>query len=142
MTVDHLYCNRTFRECESTCTINGVTIPAGCTVMMPIQVLHRSVEHWEQPEMFRPERFDKCNFVMNLYILYLRFSPDEKESHNPMCFMPFGAGPRNCIGMKFALMEAKMCLTSLLRKYKFERAPDTQVILYKELCVVDDNFIN
>uniref|UniRef100_A0A1X7TPU3 Cytochrome P450 n=1 Tax=Amphimedon queenslandica TaxID=400682 RepID=A0A1X7TPU3_AMPQE len=103
----------TFRECENTCTINGVIIPAGCTVMIPIQVLHRSVEHWEQPEIFRPERF----------------SPHEKESHHPMCFMPFGAGPRNCIGMKLALMDAKMCLTSLLRKYKFERAPETQVPL-------------
>ncbi|XP_019851786.1 PREDICTED: cytochrome P450 3A24-like isoform X2 [Amphimedon queenslandica] len=103
----------TFRECENTCTINGVTIPAGCTVMIPIQILHRLVEHWEQPEIFRPERF----------------SPHEKESHHPMCFMPFGAGPRNCIGMKLALMEAKMCLTSLMRKYKFERAPDTQVPL-------------
>ncbi|XP_019850490.1 PREDICTED: cytochrome P450 3A19-like [Amphimedon queenslandica] len=81
--------------------------------MIPIQVLHQSVEHWEQPELFRPERF----------------SPDEKESRHPMCYMPFGAGPRNCIGMRFALMEAKMCLMNLLKKYKFERAPDTQVPL-------------
>ncbi|XP_019850488.1 PREDICTED: cytochrome P450 3A24-like isoform X3 [Amphimedon queenslandica] len=104
---------RTFRICENTCTINGVTIPAGCYIVIPIQVLHQSVEHWEQPELFRPERF----------------SPNEKESHHPMCYMPFGAGPRNCIGMRFALMEAKMCLMNLLRKYKFERAPDTQVPL-------------
>ena len=44
--------------CENTCMINGVTIPGGCGVLIPIQVLHQSVEHWEQPELFRPERFE------------------------------------------------------------------------------------
>ena len=41
--------------------------------------------------------------------------------------MPFGWGPRGCIGMRFALMEAKMAMVSVLRKFKFERAPDTEV---------------
>ncbi|XP_011407053.2 PREDICTED: cytochrome P450 3A17-like [Amphimedon queenslandica] len=69
------------------------------------------------------------NESLRIYAPGSMFSPHEKESHHPMCFMPFGAGPRNCIGMKLALMDAKMCLTSLLRKYKFERAPETQVPL-------------
>ena len=41
--------------------------------------------------------------------------------------MPFGWGPRNCVGTRFALMEAKMALLTILRKYKFKTAPDTQV---------------
>ena len=41
--------------------------------------------------------------------------------------MPFGWGPRNCVGSRFALMEAKMALLTILRKYKFRIAPDTQV---------------
>ena len=41
--------------------------------------------------------------------------------------MPFGMGPRNCIGMRFALMEAKMALLSILRRFKYERSPDTEV---------------
>lgn len=55
------------------------------------------------------------------------FSPEEKEGRNPLVFMPFGWGPRSCIGARFALMELKMTLLSVLRKYRFERAPDTEV---------------
>ena len=63
-----------------------------------------------------------------------RFSPEGKEGRNPLSHIPFGWGPRSCIGMRFALMEAKACLVSILRKYKFERSPDTQV-RFIELCM-------
>ena len=43
--------------------------------------------------------------------------------------MPFGFGPRNCIGMRFALLEAKMVLIELLKRYTFIRAPDTEVYI-------------
>lgn len=41
--------------------------------------------------------------------------------------MPFGFGPRNCVGMRFAMMEAKMALLTVMRKFKLEKAPDTEV---------------
>uniref|UniRef100_A0A1X7USB7 Thromboxane-A synthase n=1 Tax=Amphimedon queenslandica TaxID=400682 RepID=A0A1X7USB7_AMPQE len=56
----------------------------------------------------------------------IQFSPEGKEGRNPLSHIPFGWGPRSCIGMRFALMEAKACLVSILRKYRFERSPDTQ----------------
>ena len=65
----------------------------------------------------------------DLYMTFLfRFHPDEKAKRNPLVHMPFGWGPRNCVGLRFALMEAKMAMLSVLKKFKFERAPETEVL--------------
>ena len=61
-------------------------------------------------------------------ILIFRFHPDEKAKRNPLVHIPFGWGPRNCVGLRFALMEAKMAMLSVLKKFKFERAPETEVL--------------
>ena len=87
--------------------------------------MHYSTEYWDEP---RPERYVHSDNVLYIDILF-RFSPEEKEERNPLCYMPFGWGPRNCVGMRFALMEAKMALVNILRKYKFHTAPDTEVYL-------------
>ena len=62
--------------------------------------------------------------------IYFRFSPEEKEGRHPMCHMPFGWGPRQCIGMRLALLEAKMALVYILQQYKFLRSPKTQVSIF------------
>ena len=72
----------------------------------------------------------KGMYIVTVYIdILFRFSPEEKEERNPLCYMPFGWSRRICIGMRFALMEAKMALVNILRKYKFHTAPDTEVYL-------------
>uniref|UniRef100_A0A1X7V6F4 Cytochrome P450 n=1 Tax=Amphimedon queenslandica TaxID=400682 RepID=A0A1X7V6F4_AMPQE len=102
-------------------------LPGGCGILIPIQMLHRSVEHWEQPEFFRPERFESSICIYWMSCVFIMTGLVLMRSHVILCvIMPFGAGPRNCVGMRFALMETKMCLMTLLRKYKFEREPDTQ----------------
>ena len=68
--------------------------------------------------LFRP--------VIILIIMH-RFTPEERAKRPQLAHMPFGFGPRNCIGMRFALLEAKMALIELLKKYTFVRAPDTEV---------------
>ena len=56
-----------------------------------------------------------------------RFTEAEKANRHPYTFMPFGYGPRNCVGMRFALLELKLTLVKLLKKYKLERTEKTAV---------------
>ena len=63
---------------------------------------------------------------MILPILY-RFTPEEKAKRHPCAYMPFGYGPRNCIGMRFALLELKMTLIEILSKFRIVLAQETKV---------------
>ena len=58
---------------------------------------------------------------------FLRFTPEEKAKRPALCHIPFGWGPRNCVGMRFALMEVKMALIDVLKKYSFVETPETEV---------------
>ena len=101
------------RECTEDFDLNGIHIPAGTEIIIPFYVLHHDPDAWQNPEKFDPERFR---------------SP-AKDTRHAFQFLPFGAGPRNCIGMRFALMEVKMALVRILMKYKFVASPETQVPL-------------
>ncbi|NXN94593.1 CP3AO protein, partial [Rhinopomastus cyanomelas] len=101
------------RVCKKTVEINGVTIPKGMVVVIPAYVLHRDPAYWPEPEEFRPERFSKEN----------------RESVDPYTFLPFGAGPRNCIGMRFALLVVKVAVVVLLQNFSFRTCRDTPIPL-------------
>ena len=64
---------------------------------------------------------------LSLSLLWPRFTEEEKEKRPHLAHMPFGLGPRSCIGMRFAMLEAKLALITLLEKYKFVRGPETEV---------------
>ena len=55
-----------------------------------------------------------------------RFTKEERNKRHPMSHMPFGWGPRSCIGMRLALMEAKMALVAILHQYKLAAGPEMQ----------------
>jgi len=62
-----------------------------------------------------------------------RFTPEEKEARNPYYYMPFGVGPRNCVGMRLALTELKISTVHILQKMKFSVCPETQVSSSKRI---------
>ena len=62
-----------------------------------------------------------------LCVFLCRFTAEEKAMTPQLCYMPFGFGPRSCLAMRLALLEAKIALIELLKRYTFIRAPETKV---------------
>ena len=88
----------------------GVAVPAGTVVLIAPWVLHRHLRLWTQPEIFDPARF-----------LPPAPPPDR------FAYLPFGIGPRVCIGAQFALTEATLVLATLIQAFHIERADDIPV---------------
>ena len=82
-------------------------IPRGSTIVVFVYGTHHSPRYWDNPEHFDPERFTKAN----------------EKRHTPFAHLPFGAGPRGCIGGNYAMLQMLMILSVLLRKYDFQLAP-------------------
>ena len=87
---------------------NGLKVEKGTYVRFPIYTIHHNPEYFPEPEEFRVERF----------------LPENRDKIIPGSYLPFVIGPRNCIGMRFALMEIKMALAKLILKYKFIQTVD------------------
>jgi len=96
-----------FREATTDVEIGPYTVPEGDVVYLPQCVIHRDERWWDSPETFRPERFD-----------------GESDRH-PFAFFPFGAGPRRCIGERFARAEANLAVATLADAFRFERVTET-----------------
>jgi cytochrome P450 len=88
-----------------------VDIPRGSTVVVFIHGAHHSPQYWEKPESFDQERFSKA----------------KEKLHTPFAHLPFGAGPRGCIGGNYAMLQMLMILSVLLRKYDFSLVPDQTI---------------
>ena len=91
----------------------GFDIPAGARVIPFIYGLHHSPKLWTDPEAFDPGRFTKEN---------------RKARHN-FAHMPFGAGPRMCIGRHFATMEMKMVVLAMIGRYRFRLVPGQKIAI-------------
>ena len=92
------------RDLREDISIGGVTAPAGTIGIIPIYAIHRHRAYWSEPDRFDPDRF----------------SPSNGAKRSRFQFMPFGAGPRICIGASFAMIEATILLATFVRAAHFE----------------------
>lgn len=97
--------------------IDGIRIPAGTQMMLSFCGSHRHPDYWPDPDRFDPERF----------------SPDKEKARPREAWMPFGGGPRICIGLELAQLEGCLILTELLKRYSiapaYEMPPRPKVSL-------------
>jgi cytochrome P450 len=87
--------------------IGGFPLPPGWLVFVIPYVMHRHPAYWDEPEQFDPTRF----------------TPERVAARPKFVYLPFGAGPRQCIGNQFAMMEAQLIVATLAQRYRLHLVP-------------------
>uniref|UniRef100_A0A0K8TUM3 unspecific monooxygenase n=1 Tax=Epiphyas postvittana TaxID=65032 RepID=A0A0K8TUM3_EPIPO len=97
------------RTCRQKYTFQelGVTVDEGTRIEMSTQAMHNDPKYWDSPEEFRPERF----------------SPESNEPKHKFAYLPFGSGPRACIGERLGLMQSLAGLAAILSQFSVAPAP-------------------
>uniref|UniRef100_A0A1B6KVA4 Cytochrome P450 n=1 Tax=Graphocephala atropunctata TaxID=36148 RepID=A0A1B6KVA4_9HEMI len=90
---------------------SNVTLEKGHRVIIPTYAYHHDPQYYPDPYKFKPERF----------------APENSKERHPYVFLPFGEGPRNCIGMRFGLMQTKLGLATVLLNFRVHLAPEQEV---------------
>ncbi|XP_038052560.1 cytochrome P450 3A29-like [Patiria miniata] len=101
----------TTRFCASKYTYKGITLPPLTEIAFDVLSIHHDPELWTEPDKFIPERFTK----------------EERERRHPCAWLPFGFGPRNCVAMRFALLQVKIALIRMLQNYRLETCAETEI---------------
>ncbi|XP_075541823.1 cytochrome P450 3A41-like isoform X2 [Dermacentor variabilis] len=114
----------TMRLCTEETTVAGIHFKPGMSVDIPLAGIHHDPEYFPEPENFNPDRF----------------MPENKDAIRPFTYLPFGAGPRNCVGMRLAMIQAKTTLASLLQHVRFETCPETMIPLKLKPAQVSPSF--
>lgn len=91
--------------------LGGYHIPKGAALMLSLYGVHRSPEHWQDPNVFRPERFSLA----------------APQPIYPKAFIPFGNGGRRCLGAMFAMVESKLVIANLIQRFHVSLKPNAAV---------------
>jgi cytochrome P450 len=91
--------------------IGGYRVPAGTIIAISPYVVHRHMDFWDEPEVFDP----------------LRFTTERSARRHRFAYLPFGAGPRQCIGNTLALLEAQIILSMIAHRFDLTLVPDQDI---------------
>ncbi|XP_063105668.1 thromboxane-A synthase isoform X2 [Cavia porcellus] len=98
------------REAARDCKVLGQHILAGTVLEVAVGALHHDPEFWPHPETFNPERF----------------TAEARQQRRSFTYLPFGAGPRSCLGVRLGLLEVKLLLLQILSRFRFDACSQTQ----------------
>jgi cytochrome P450 len=99
------------RHAREDVTLGGYRVPAGSLLGISVYTLHRDGRFFPEPERFWPERF----------------SPEREGDIPRYAYIPFGAGPRICIGQRFAMMEMQLVVAAVVQRYQLRLVPGQQI---------------
>jgi len=101
----------TSRDSIDETEIGGITFPKGTSFFINIYGMHRDSRFFANPDVFDPQRF----------------SPENEKTIDKNAYLPFGSGPRVCIGNAFAMMEARLLLATMAQQYRLTLPADMKV---------------
>ncbi|KAK3915318.1 Cytochrome P450 4C1 [Frankliniella fusca] len=98
------------RDLDHELDVTDYRLPAGCTVLLGLYGTHRLAEYWPEPDKFDPDRF----------------LPERSVGRHPYAFVPFSGGPRNCVGQKYAMLQMKTILSTVIRHFQILPGKDCE----------------
>ena len=114
------------REAQKADEFNGMKIPKGTTIVAYIYGAHQNEEYWDNPEKFDPSRFTK----------------ESIKNNHPFTHIPYGGGPRVCIGQNMAKMQMLLVISSVIRKYDFSLSGLNDIGMNASMLIKPDGPVN